>query len=316
MKQCLVILIFFISANVLIAQQTQQYYNYLWQKTIVDKALYYATIDNVGEVYYRRNFYLRDDRLQMDGFFKDQECKEKQGLFYYYYPTGNLEIICSYNKNKLEGRYMSFHQNGMMKDSAYYFKGNIMGNAYSWYANAMVRDSIEIYKDGSGAAISWHRNGQPSSGGYYAAGGKMRGTWQYFHFNGKPASREKYDNGARVGIQYFDENGNEQNDTANTDRAVSFPGGENEWIKYVDSHAIIPAGWENIKSGDITVVVSAVVDQEGNIQDAYVSAPFHPAFDKIALNLLQSSPQWIPAIEHHRKIEKEVRLPVTFSSAR
>ncbi len=316
MKRCLFIFCFLIHVTTLTAQQPGQYYNYQWQPVAVDKALFYSTTDYLGELYYRRNYYIREDKMQMDGFYKDEDCKVKQGLFYYYYPSGNIEKMCSYDKNKLAGRYISFHQNGLMKDSAYYIKGNIMGNAFSWYPDGMVKDSIEIYKDGSGASVSWHPNGQPAAGGYFAAAGKLRGTWQYFHFNGKPASREKYEKGILAGIQYFDENGNEEMDTTNTDRAVSFPGGEKEWTKFVESHAIIPAGWENIKTGDISVVVSAVIDQEGRVQDAYVSSPFHPAFDKIALNLLQSSPPWIPAIEHHRKIQKEVRLPVTFSSAR
>ena len=315
MKNYFLFFSFFMLSTSGSAQRTEQYYDYQWRPIAVDKALFFSITDNYGDLFHRRDYYIRDDKLLMDGYFTDRKCKVKQGYFYYYYPSGNLQIASSYENNDLHGWYLGFYDDGMMKDSSLYLKGNIIGNAFSWHRNGMMKDSTMMNKDGSGSSVSWHANGMPSAGGYFAAGGKMRGTWQFFHYNGKPSAREQYDNGKLQDKKYFDENGNEEKDTASTDREAGFPGGGTAWIKYLSNQAYLPPGWEAVKPGEIVVVVSAVIDEEGKVTGAYVSSPFHPAFDQIALKMMVASPRWIPAIAHHRKIKTEVRLPVTFGKA-
>lgn len=299
----------------LTAQRSETFLDYQEKPVPVEKALFYATTENIGEFYYRKIFYIREDILQMEGFYTDAACKQRQGLFYYFYPSGKIRKMCGYNKNKLSGRYINFYENGLMKDSAQYDKGNMFGHSYSWYPDAMLKDSTLLNQDGSGSRVSWHRNGEPSSAGYFAAGGKLRGTWQYFHRNGKTAAREQYQNGQVVDKKYFDSTGKVE-DTSSTDRVASFPGGEAAWEDYIASKAIIPAGWESTKSGDIIVLVTAIIDEEGNVYNAYVLSPYHPAFDKLALKLVESAPRWIPAIEHHRLVETEISFPVKFVRAK
>ena len=60
-------------------------------------------------------------------------------------------------------------------------------------------------------------------------------------------------------------------------------------------------------------MISAVVDEEGNIKDAYVSVPFHPEFDEIALEVVTKSPKWIPAKLYNRNVKFYIKQPVTFS---
>lgn len=316
MKQGFLILLLFACIGSAAAQRTVKYLDYLGRSVPVERASFYATTLSVNDLYYHQIFYIREDRLQMDGFFTEADCKIKQGLFYYYYPNGNIEKLCNYKKNKLNGRYVSFYENGMMKDSAYYTNGRINGYKFSWHNNGMFKDSMFIYDDGGGGSISWYRNGQPCSGGYFAAGGQPRGTWQYFHFNGKPAAKERHENGKLVEKKYYDTSGNEEQDSTNTDRVLSFPGGDAGWKKYVEDRAIIPTGWESIKTGDIVVGITAIIDHEGHVTDAFVSSPFHPAFDQLALKTITSSPPWLPAIEHHRAVDTEVVLPVSFVQAK
>ena len=298
------------------AQYNENYLDYLGRPVPVERASFYTTTYLVNDLYYHKVYYIREDRLQMDGFFTKADCKIKQGLFYYYYPNGNIEKLCNYKKNKLNGRYISFYKNGMMKDSAYYTDDRINGYKFSWHSNGMFKDSMSIYDDGSGGSISWYSNGQPCSGGYFAAGGQPRGTWQYFHFNGKLAAKERYENGKPVEKKYYDTTGKEERDSTISDRVLSFPGGDAAWKKYVSDRAIVPSGWESIKTGDIVVVVTAVIDHDGHVTDAFVSSPFHPAFDQVALKIITSSPQWLPAIEHHRAVDTEVVLPVSFVQAK
>jgi hypothetical protein len=55
-----------------------------------------------------------------------------------------------------------------------------------------------------------------------------------------------------------------------------------------------------------------MIDEEGKVQNLYVSIPFHPVFDKIALRMVQESPKWLPAISHNRTVSTWFTQPVSF----
>jgi hypothetical protein len=55
------------------------------------------------------------------------------------------------------------------------------------------------------------------------------------------------------------------------------------------------------------------IDEEGKVQDAYVSTPFNPAFDDIALDVIKHSPAWKAAVSHNRKIRQPQGQAVIFS---
>jgi len=64
-------------------------------------------------------------------------------------------------------------------------------------------------------------------------------------------------------------------------------------------------------------VVSFVINEEGQVEEAFASSPFHPAFDKIALDIIRASPKWNPAMDaHNRKVKAYRRQPVTFVQTR
>ncbi len=59
-------------------------------------------------------------------------------------------------------------------------------------------------------------------------------------------------------------------------------------------------------------MVDAVIDEDGNMTNVEVNTPFHPDFDKIAVNALRKSPKWAPAIFHNRRVKYHMRQAVTF----
>jgi len=61
------------------------------------------------------------------------------------------------------------------------------------------------------------------------------------------------------------------------------------------------------------VVVEAIIDEEGNVTNVTVSTPFHPAFDKIAVEVLRKSRQWEPSISHNRKVRYRIKQPIYFA---
>jgi TonB family protein len=144
-----------------------------------------------------------------------------------------------------------------------------------------------------------------------AAGRKKHGKWKFWHDNGKFAAIELYRYDTLLEHQYFDEDGNPM-DTARQNRKATFVGGTDAWLKWLDRRLIWPPNYELVNGDEAAVVISGTVDESGTITDLYVSTPFYPAFERTALNAIQHSPKWEPAIENNRRVQSQFRQPVIF----
>lgn len=314
MKLTLVFLLLFISIASLQAQKIEEYYDYNW-KEVEDptKACFYSLIEKQDSVWSRQDYYIRERKLQMQGYYKDADCKIENGEFTYYYNNGYLQMKGGYVNGKKYGTWIGFHENGMMSDSVFYDEhGWIIGKSLGWHANGMMADSTVINADGSGVSIFWWENGNPSAAGRYGPGKKLNGKWQYFYSNGQLASLETYENGKLVNKEYYDEKGVKQTDTTNHDREATFPGGLKAWQKYLEKNLYFPTQYKFTNGDQAVVVVRFAVDEDGSVSEATVIASLHPDFDKIAVDVIKRSPKWIPAISHNRKIKEYHSQPVTF----
>ncbi len=94
---------------------------------------------------------------------------------------------------------------------------------------------------------------------------------------------------------------------------AQFPGGFDAWKRYLEKNlnASLPA--ENgAQSGKYTVMVSFVVDKEGNISE--VKSENTPGFgtEAEAIRIIKKGSKWQPAIQNGRKVAYRVRQQVTF----
>lgn len=297
------------------AQKIEKFYNYKWEE-VGSPALarFYSITEKKDSVWDRKDFYLRESKLQMQGFYKDQNADTPHGHFSYFHSNGNLLSHGQYINGKKTGLWLSFHTNQMMSDSVFYDEsGRVIGTRVGWHSNGYMSDSTFIQPDGSGIRIGWFDNGIVSEAGYFGPGHKQKGKWKYFHSNGQLSSLELYDNGKLVNKEYFDENGVKQNDTTNRDRNAMYPGGMKAWQKHLEKKMYFPPQYKITNSDQVVVIVSWQVDEEGKVKDVEVTSSFHPQFDKIAVEVIKSSPKWLPAISHNRKIKQYPSQPVTFS---
>lgn len=97
---------------------------------------------------------------------------------------------------------------------------------------------------------------------------------------------------------------------------AQFPGGLDAWKRYLEKNlnASLPA--ENgAQSGKYTVMVSFVVDKEGNISE--VKSENTPGFgtEAEAIRIIKKGPRWQPAIQNGIKVAYRVRQLVTFMVA-
>lgn len=295
------------------AQKIEEYYDWMWRKTDPAGARYYALIEKKGDLWIRKDYFLRESKLQMRGAYTDTSYKIPQGEFQYYHANGNMQSIGKYENGKRHGLWLSFHANGMMSDSATYEMGNLVGTRMMWYSNGYPMDSAVFQPDGSGTLVSWFDNGSPGAAGRYAPGYKQHGKWRYFHRNGQTSSLEVYDQGKLVSRQYYAEDGTAISDTTNTDRDAYFPGGPEAWKKYLLKKVYFPTQWKLANADQAVVTVDWYIDEEGNIKEPVVSAPLHPDFDRIALKAFEKAPKWIPTKSHNRYIRTYHRQPITFA---
>ena len=310
---CLTFLMFAVLMET-IAQNIEKFYNYKWEECQANEARFYSLTSKTDSGFFRKDYYIKERRIQMIGNYLDSSCKVKNGSFTFYHANGILKSFGKYIQNKKDGLWMSFHNNGIIKDSAIYSMGRQIGKSLSWHPNGYPNDSIYLNEDRSGVHVSWFDNGIPSAAGRYSADMKQNGKWKYFHKNGKVSSIEIYDQSKLISKQYFDENGELINDTVNTDSEAQFVGGIDAWLEFISDKIYFPRGYK-IVNGDIAkVVVTFTVNENGEIEDVFTSTPFDIQFDKIAENAIKKSPNWLPAIKHNRKVKSTFNQVVNFKN--
>lgn len=293
------------------AQKTENYYDYRWKPCQPEQARFFSEVTQTDSGWLRKDYFLGTKKLQMSGLYEDSGTKIANGVFHFFYANGIPESFGRNVHNKKEGLWISYHKNGIIQDSTLYVNGDPSGTSFQWHSNGYLSDSIVYNPDGSAVKVSWCTNGNPSGAGHLM-NGKLHGPWQFFHKNGKLAASELYNVGILVSREYFDVSGANE-DTASKDKNASFSGGLKGWRKFILKHIYFPAQYKIVNGNRVTVVVTATIDEDGNVLDPFVEIPFDDAFDRIAITIFKKSPKWLPAISHNRAVVQMIRQPITFS---
>ncbi len=315
-KTTYIIFLFFLFITKSGAQNIEKYYDYRWKECKPDTARFYSKIAKTDSGYLRKDYYIRERRLQMSGVYSDSLCEIKNGKFTYYHANGVPGSFGKFVQNKRDGLWLSYYNNSFIRDSTIYSNGEIIGTSLSWHSNGYPSDSISLNEDRSGIQFSWFDNGIPAAVGRYSNGMKQHGKWKYFHKNGNVSSIEIYNESKLVNKQYFNEKGELLADTTNTDRHAQFKEGIEAWLKYISDHLYFPSAYKIVNADVAKVVVTFTVNENGDIENIFTSTPFDKRFDVIAENVIKKSPKWIPAIQHNRYVKEVRNQPVTFQNYR
>jgi len=90
-----------------------------------------------------------------------------------------------------------------------------------------------------------------------------------------------------------------------------FPGGDAGWRKYLSENFHYPEKAIRKKIQG-TVIVQFIIDKEGKVTNVQVAKPVDPLLDAAAIQLIQSSPDWIPAVQNGRKVSSYKKQPIVF----
>ena len=294
------------------AQKKETFYDFYWKPCEATEARFYSTIEKKDSGWLRKDYFLSTRKLQMQILYEDEACKVPNGTELYFHANGYPSITGQMIHGKQEGVCVRYYSNGVMADSADYHNGIPVGSRFMWHSNGYPSDSIGHVNDSIDVHIGWFDDGATSFAGYLLRG-KLTGKWKYFYHNGEVAAAEVYHNGKTVSEEFFNEDGTPQTDTSKVNTEASFANvGIEGWKKYLLKKLYWPHGLQFSNGNMATVGVEFTITEEGKIEDAEVVTPFHPEFDKIALDVIRNSPPWKPAIAHNRKIKVRHRQPVTF----
>jgi protein TonB len=97
---------------------------------------------------------------------------------------------------------------------------------------------------------------------------------------------------------------------------AKFPGGDGEWRKYLERNLNRDLPVENgAPPGNYTVVVSFLVDKDGNISE--VKAENNPGYGTAdeAVRVIKKGPKWIPAVQNGRNVIYRQKQSITFQVA-
>jgi len=91
----------------------------------------------------------------------------------------------------------------------------------------------------------------------------------------------------------------------------SFPGGVEALYKFISDNVKYPSA---AKDNNVTgkVVVRFVVNQKGNIENAYVFRSIDPLLDREAIRVVESLPKWNPGTQRGKPVKVWFTLPINF----
>ncbi len=90
-----------------------------------------------------------------------------------------------------------------------------------------------------------------------------------------------------------------------------FPGGMGELMKFMMENIHYPK--EAVKQQlEGRVVVSFIVEKNGELNDISVVKPCHPLLDEESLRLVRSMPKWKPGSHEGKPVRVSFSLPVMF----
>ena len=95
------------------------------------------------------------------------------------------------------------------------------------------------------------------------------------------------------------------------EKMPQFPGGTGKLFEFLSKNVKYPAEAEN---NDVQgrVIVTFVVEKDGEISNAKVVKSIHPALDAEALRVINSMPNWTPGMQNGEAVRVKYTVPVTF----
>ncbi|MDI9363914.1 MAG: hypothetical protein QM541_03110 [Flavobacterium sp.] len=180
-------------------------------------------------------------------------------------------------------------------------------------SNIFTRESFldKNCKIKQGYSYQYSDEGKMISSFYYENNKILNG--KYFYPNGRINGEALYDTTGIITFQRgYDSTGNVLQSYIFM-RDAEIIGGQAAWIKYLQNNLDpdIPAK-RNAPKGSYRVVLTFIVDNDGNISDITANDPGYGTKEE-AMRVIKKGPKWIPAIENGRNVTSRKRQAISFN---
>ncbi|MEO8711191.1 MAG: energy transducer TonB [Parafilimonas sp.] len=208
-------------------------------------------------------------------------------------------------------------------DSCFYFMHEIKKNDTEYvcrYYNKfgpMVKQ--EVYRDEAlsipnGFFCWYNEKGKIDSCGW-VLNLRKDGRWSYFIGDStKETYADDYDNGKFLKREVNLPADTTQREKDATQKEAVFRHGSNSWLKYIYANINVPDRLtKNLGEGKYVVTVSFVVNKTGKVENVFLLKSVEWSADAEVFKIVETSPDWQPAIQLGKPVKYRQREDITFS---
>lgn len=203
-------------------------------------------------------------------------------------------------------------QNRAAYHSVFTPKGQLY-ECVTYYGNTDKIKSVSMQKDTVrgvpvGLQMSYYKNGKLEDSSYIADGVDVEYSYHYYRNGSLHARFVKGDASHKEIIEGYDEAGMRIKKFV-FQREAEFKGGDAGWAKYISKKAALTKdileslAQENPEEKQVSLIIKFAIDTEGYVTKAkVVESSGHKIIDNYALDVINSSPRWKPAIMLNERI--------------
>lgn len=252
-----------------------------------------------------------------------------------YYPDGAAKTIgksSTIDPLTFEEQCVRYFKNGNKKTVSSYKKGALVNSEYAYFPNGKLYltkefpDNGNIYlvtdcRDSTGTELVVNGNGHYI--GYDDAfkkiteegeikNGKREGTWKGRDDGVHLRFEENYANGILITGMAIPDSGKTVNYSKSRTVLPQFRGGVEGFSRYLSNHIHYPdiARQYNIQG---RVVLSFVVEKDGQLTDIKITRPVAKVLDEEAVRVLTLSPKWIAGTMYGLPVRVQYSVPISFA---
>jgi TonB family protein len=228
---------------------------------------------------------------------------------------------CCYGQAQIITRYFDDNWQPTLKEKATYYsdfeKDGDLYRCTSYYIETGKVSGRSVYSDTSfgfaeGLSVRYTKNNTLEDSAYYKKDRSMVYGYHY-HPNGKLAGKYYLPEGANDEVmEGYDEEGKRIKNYIFF-REAQFKGGSQRWIDFLTKNLSKEFTTKSNTEEHKRVVVEFIVDKSGYVVETKIfESSGNSALDADAVRTIQSSPQWIPAVQFNRPVNAYRRQPLTY----
>lgn len=259
------------------------------------------------------DYYINSGQPQMVGECLDRELKVKDGYFIRYHKNGERQSEGTYVNGKEEGHWIGYYENGEKECEGVKHENNWNGAMVCYHENGNKSSEGTVVDGGKDGFWKWYaEDGNTLT--FYATfkEGLYHGDVVRYHPNGTIARLDHYKNNKFRSGKCFTEAG--LRTTWCPDRFYpAYKGGDEQYELFVTNDARYKKFKKDNRKLKGTVYIEAYFDETGKMYESKVVQSLHRDADKLALDLVRSMPDWLPALdESNRPIKSTRTLDIKF----